>query len=205
MDEILLWPVLRGLPEAGNFTCIVSATYEQMTSKTEQEKRVRVVNEKPVVIWTAEAEAGFGSAYGVSTIKIRECYDENDPALRLFALPHFFQVSTSDHKYVEEGAALDLALVRWDDADEVSVEPGPRHLQFILSPHVAKLPHSWNQTRSVSHHFVLKEESITGSVWGVRFFWWGMMLLVSKVIVWRVVRWLKLALKSVLENFEVTN
>jgi len=204
MDEILIWPVLRGLPTAGHFTCIISAAYERGMNRTERKKRVRVVNEKPIIIWTPDA--GVGSLVGVSSIRIFECVDENDFAAQLHAFPHSFEVLTNEHE-VGEGLVESSALVRWDDAKEVTVDPGPRHLQFILSRHAMTLPYSWNQTHNVTNYrtVVVDTSDHAGHKWGfgfVRFLLLCLLLAVGKVFVWKLVRTLKPAVESLCAHFE---
>lgn len=205
MDEILIWPVLRGLPKTGHFTCVISAAYEREMSKTERKKRVRVVNEKPIIIWTPEASVG--SVVGVSTISITQCGDENDPTAQLYAFPHSFQVSMNEHKRAE-GVVESSALVRWDDAREESVDPGPRHLQFVLSQHAMTLPHSWNQTQNVTNYHTVDVgtgDHAAGRKWGfgfVRFFLLCLLLAVGKVLLWKLVRTLKPAVESFRVHFE---
>ena len=201
MDEILLWPVLRGLPDSGHYTCLVSAAYERETSKMESRKRVHVVNEKPIVVWTPDA--GVGGVLGISTVTIVECGDENDSTAQLYAFPHSFQVFARNHN--DEGGLVEAsALVLWDDANEAFVDPGPRHLQFILSQHVIALPYSWDQTQNVTNYDDI-DERIPRHKWGfgfVRFLLQCLLLAVGKVFVWKIVRSLKPALQSLCSHFE---
>ena len=123
------------------------------------------------------------------SVNVVRCSDQSSS---LLAFPHTFDIS------VQNGDEFDAStsLVRWDDVHEVSLEDGPRQLQFILSSPIVALPNPRDEPVSSPSQATISYESTSWSaqmnkITGIQFFFVCLVLLLVKSCLPKLFRLLK--------------
>jgi hypothetical protein len=186
MEVILLWPLLKGLSDSGNISCSIAASFETSGQRSEIRKHVRIRKNRPIII-LIPGSVNYNS--GLCSVNVFHCSDQSSS---LLAFPHTFDIS------VQNGDEFDAStsLIRWDDVHEVSLEEGPRQLQFILSSPIVALPTPRDEPVSSPSQATISYERTSWSahmkkITGIQFFFVCLVLLLVKSFLPKLFRLLK--------------